>query len=267
MRPLGEGLDNTAYEAEGELVLRFSKEPDAALRAEGVLREARLLDVVRKISPLPTPEPRFTAPDQGCLAYVKLPGAQLLDLFPVREASSVAATLGHFLSALHSASTTAMAKLVETDDVPLTEWLGEAQEIYGEVASRVPPSFWRPAEAFLEGAPPSRAGALVFSHNDLGIEHVLVDAESRVTGIIDWTDAAITDPATDFGRIYRDLGPAALDVALAAYGDQGTLRERAEFYARCGVFEDLAYGMETGDDRYTGKSLAAMQWLFPVSAA
>ena len=32
-----------------------------------------------------------------------------------------------------------------------------------------------------------------------------------VTGVLDWGDAAITDPAYDIGLLYRDLGPAALD--------------------------------------------------------
>jgi aminoglycoside phosphotransferase (APT) family kinase protein len=34
-----------------------------------------------------------------------------------------------------------------------------------------------------------------------------VDVEvSRITGIIDYTEAAITDPARDLALIYRDLG-------------------------------------------------------------
>lgn len=41
------------------------------------------------------------------------------------------------------------------------------------------------------------------------------------------------------------------------------LRERAVFYARCSVFEDLAHGIETGQERYIDKSVAAMVWLFP----
>ena len=40
------------------------------------------------------------------------------------------------------------------------------------------------------------------------------------------------------------------------------LGERAAFYARCGLLEDLAYGSQTGLNAYTDKSLAALQWLF-----
>jgi hypothetical protein len=47
-------------------------------------------------------------------------------------------------------------------------------------------------------------------------------------------------------------------------GDLVTLSERAVFYARCSVFEDLAYGIRTGRHQYADKSLAAMAWLFPA---
>lgn len=70
------------------------------------------------------------------------------------------------------------------------------------------------------------------------------------------------------GLVYRDLGPAAARVAIRSYrteaNDIAALRQRAVFYARCSVFEDLAYGIETGRDKYVDKSLAAMEWLFPA---
>ena len=118
------------------------------------------------------------------------------------------------------------------------------------------------------GAPVPSGGGYepVFTHDDLGIEHVLADPSTwAVTGVIDWTDAAVTDPARDFGRILRDLGPAALEAALTAAGRpaDGSLRDRAVAYARCGVLEDLAFGLSTGRPTYTGKSLAALGWLFP----
>jgi aminoglycoside phosphotransferase (APT) family kinase protein len=152
----------------------------------------------------------------------------------------------------------------------LATWQREAAAGYPAVAAHVPPAHRRPVKAFLAAAPPVSGYAAVFSHNDLGIEHVLVDpAMWTVTGVIDWSDAAIVDPAYDFGLLYRDLGPAALDTALAAYRtdthDVGALRDRAVFFGRCGVIEDLAYGVQTGRHRYVDKSLAALEWLFPAA--
>lgn len=117
-------------------------------------------------------------------------------------------------------------------------------------------------EEFLTGGTPADRPGLVFSHNDLGMEHVLVDPRTwTVSGVIDWTDAAFTDPAYDLGLIYRDLGPAAFGAALAAYGSDEP-RERAVFLARCTVLEDLAYGIRSGKRVYADNALASLEWLF-----
>lgn len=176
------------------------------------------------------------------------------------------------LSALHAAPLDRMADLVDRDDPPLAQWRDEAAELYSALAGQVPVVRRGPIEGFLDAPPPQDAYRPVFSHNDLGIEHVLIDQrETTVSGIIDWSDAAVVDPAYDFGLLYRDLGTVALDAAMGSYrtevNDVSTLRRRAAFYARCSVFEDLAYGLETGQDKYVDKSMAAMQWLFPGSSS
>ena len=269
---LGQGTDHLAYEVDGELIVRCSKQRDATARAAHIDREARLLAAVAAISPLPVPEPSFTVPEQGCLAYRKLPGVPLLDLPQpqrIQHGPPFAATLGQLLTALHAAPVQDLTGLVELDDQPLARWRAEAAETYAAVAGEVPPGYRPRVEAFLDAPPPAEGWTPVFSHNDLGIEHVLVDPGTwAVTGVIDWSDAAIVDPASDFGLLYRDLGPAALHAALGSYrtgtNDPMTLGERAAFYARCMLFEDLAYGLQTSDDRYVDKSHAAMTWLFPA---
>lgn len=70
-----------------------------------------------------------------------------------------------------------------------------------------------------------------------------------ITGIIDWTDAAIADPARDFALIYPDLGPDALAAMPVRYQrplrDDG--RERILLLARSPLIEDIAYGLNGGD--------------------
>jgi aminoglycoside phosphotransferase (APT) family kinase protein len=269
---LAEGQENVAYEVNGELIVRFSKEPDPVRRAARVDREARLLAAVASISPLPVPEPELVAAEAGCLAYRKLPGLPLPDL-PHQQlaprAAQVAAVLGTMLAALHAVPVERLADLVGTDDQPLDGWRDDAGQDYRDTASVVPAARRGAIGTFLAAPPPPGPGALVFSHNDLGIEHVLADPRTwAVTGILDWGDAAITDPAYDIGLLYRDLGPAALDAVIGGYpagpADAAALRERAVFYARCSALEDLAYGLRTGQRTYADRSLAALGWLFPA---
>ncbi|MBF6078585.1 phosphotransferase family protein [Nocardia beijingensis] len=271
---LGEGEDNVAYEVNGELIVRFTKESDPESRAARVINEAGLLAAIAGVSPLPVPEPCFSVVERGCLAYFKLPGRPLIDL-PASQrsarAQSIATVLGRFLAAVHAVPVDRMADFVDTDDQPKAVWLDEAARIYETITDMVPEAHRPAVEVFLDARPAADRYGLVFSHNDLGIEHVLVEPVSAtVTGVIDWSDAAIADPAYDFGLIYRDLGPSALDAALRAYRasaeDSRAIRERAAFYARCGVLEDLAYGIENGLRGYLDKSLAALTWLYPIPA-
>jgi aminoglycoside phosphotransferase (APT) family kinase protein len=254
--PAGAGLENLAYEVNGELIVRIRRRPDPAL----VIREAEVLATVAEVSPVPVPVPVFSDPSLGCLAYRKLPGLPLLGS---PGGAPVAAALGEFLAAVHTLPVERMAALVDHDDPPLIEWRDEAASLYAAVAGRVPVRHRDPVAAFLSAPPPDGGYRPVFSHNDLGIEHVLVDGD-RVTGVIDWSDAAIVDPAYDFGLLYRDLGPDRVRAALRRYRSSPALEERALFYARCSVFEDLAYGIETGRQEYAEKSLAALDWLFPA---
>ena len=77
----------------------------------------------------------------------------------------------------------------------------------------------------------------------------------------------MVDAAYDFGLICRDLGPTALDAALDSYRTRfaadPAIGDRALFYARCSVFEDLAYGLHPEHRMYFDKSVTALTWLFP----
>ena len=216
------------------------------------------------------PEPVSSDPELGCLAYLKIQGTPLL-VAPAPErlahAESIATTLGDFLTAIHAISVDRIPDLVPSVDRSMREWKLEAAAHYATVAERIPGASRGPVEAFLHEPLPREHHSVAFSHNDLGIEHVLVDpATWTITGVIDWSDAAFVDPAYDFGLLYRDLGPAALEAALRTYRNDaepaGPLRERAVFYARCSVFEDLAYGVERNLAPYVDKSLSALEWLF-----
>lgn len=259
MDELGRGQDHVAY-TKGNMVVRIVSDN----AAEIVEREAQVLAFVAELTELRVPRPTSVDPEAGSLSYELLPGVPLIEVDDrVRErvAPRVASELGRLLKALHAVEPERVRDLVGTEDQPLDGWLEDSKAEY-EVAAATIPDRHRPAvEQFLAADTPPRGDELVFSHNDLGIEHVLVDPASlAITGIIDWSDAALCDPAYDFGLILRDLGSEALAAAYASYGAE--IGDRVTFYARCTLLEDLAYGIENGRERYVAKSLAALDWLF-----
>jgi aminoglycoside phosphotransferase (APT) family kinase protein len=262
---LGGGTDNAAYEVNGELVVRASKEADPRRRSESIRREAELLVAVAGFSTLPVPEPVFADAEAGVLAYFKLPGLPLMDQ-RVEEPARLAPALGGFVGHLHRAPLGKIEPLVGRDFYPLVAWREDAERDFRRIAGRVPAADRRLVENFLGRTPPAEPRAAAFCHNDLGAEHVLADARTgAVTGVIDWADAAIADPARDLALILRDLGPEAFDLALAHYGyrfDEAD-RERAAFYARCKLLENIAYGLNTpGAARYAEAGLAHLTRTF-----
>lgn len=259
---LGAGLDHDAYRL-GDLVVRLGRAAGADLR-----READLLLFVANRCPVPVPQP--VAGGASWIAYPMLPGTPLLGCaagFRARHAHSLAATLGALLAALWSTPPERAAPVSDEDATPPEAWRDEAAKHARGLAAELP-SGVRPALGrFLAAPPPPPAARRLLTHNDLGAEHVLVDPGSgRLTGVIDWSDAAIADPAKDLGLVLRDLGSEALDIAMRAVGGEigglGDLHPRALFYARCLALEDLAYGLERDESAYVDSATAALFRLF-----
>ena len=61
----------------------------------------------------------------------------------------------------------------------------------------------------------------VLTHGDLHAGHILIDAIAQVTDFIDWTEAAVADPARDFVAHYRTFGLYALNKLISAYAKAG----------------------------------------------
>ncbi|MBD1870832.1 macrolide 2'-phosphotransferase [Cyanobacteria bacterium FACHB-471] len=57
----------------------------------------------------------------------------------------------------------------------------------------------------------------VLTHGDLHAGHILINSQAQVTGFIDWTEAAVTDPAHDFVAHYRTFSEDALNKLIDAY--------------------------------------------------
>ena len=229
VEPLDPGLDHRVYAVGDRLVARFG---DRAVE-EAALLAAIAPRLLLRV-PVPVPVPVVVDAAAGCMVLPRVPGRPLLEI-PRAERRRFAPLLLRFAEAVHALDVEAP----EADDTP-EAWLEEAHATWARVRDEVPEGI----EPRLVAPPP--AARKVFIHGDLGAEHVFADG-GRITGVIDWGDAALGDPAIDHGRLMRDLG---------VDGD-----ERARFYALCTAIEDLAFGLETGRDAYRDNALAALAGL------
>jgi aminoglycoside phosphotransferase (APT) family kinase protein len=58
----------------------------------------------------------------------------------------------------------------------------------------------------------------VVCHGDLHVRHLLVDRDGTATGVIDWGDLCLADPAVDLSIAYFGFAGKARADLLSAYG-------------------------------------------------
>jgi aminoglycoside phosphotransferase (APT) family kinase protein len=69
------------------------------------------------------------------------------------------------------------------------------------------------------------AGTPVLVHGDLHARHLLVGAAGRATGVVDWGDLCLADPAVDLSLGFAAFSGRAREAFLAAYGPVDAERE------------------------------------------
>jgi aminoglycoside 2''-phosphotransferase len=82
-------------------------------------------------------------------------------------------------------------------------------------------------------------------HGDLGGENILFDPTSiRLTGIIDWSYAQISDPALEFAHLFI-YKPALGEEALRHYGQiESDFKKRIQLYVDSEPFYDVMWGVD-----------------------
>ena len=259
---LGEGWDNVVWTVGDDLVLRLRKDGTPEERADAVQHDVALLGFAARHATVRVPEVVAAAPEDGALLTTRVPGRPAVDVAP--DLPALATTLAELLTALHAVPHADATAVVEPDPDGAEEWLRVIGEEYAAARDGVPPDLREPVEAFLATPPPAPATRLVFCHNDVRDDHVMVDpASGLVIGLIDWGDAVLGDPALDLATVLADFGRPTLARVLAAYGGprEDGLEERLLHVARRRLVEDLAWRVRTGDRaglRRTAVSLRAV---------
>lgn len=262
----GEGTANIAYEINIEFIFRFPKNQVAL---EQLKHELAVQPLLNQHISLPTPQFLYVPSDGSFVGYKKLEGVPMLyKLDDFSNYDEFYPEIGKFFSELHSISSGEYSHLgLRTQNRSLEEWRVFGERYFQKTKHALPSHYYDSiteffnSEAFL--ADDLRSGSYVLCHNDLGVEHILINND-EITGIIDWGDVTLADPACDLARIYRDLGPKALDKILLNYvcpdSVEEGIRERAMFFGKCLFFEDLHYGLTHKE--YLKKSLRVIGEIF-----
>ena len=177
-------------------------------------------DLERPRGPADLERPRGLADLEPLFAYPWLPGASISDA----PTATIVDDLARFLGALH-----AMTDLPMVVDPTPDTIVSRLQAI---VRARFLASVPDDRRAIVEDACARHVTSAVVAcpvHGDLAARNLLVE-RGRLSGVIDWSDSVISDPAIDFGAIAAWAGMPVVDELVAKTGRAGdhALRSRAE---------------------------------------
>jgi aminoglycoside 2''-phosphotransferase len=267
---LGEGCDSSAFDVNSEWVFRFPKRADVE---QQLLLEFRVLPVLAAHSPLPLPNFCFLGQPSVAFprhfgGYPKLPGVPGNRVDPrAVPFDRWAPMLARFLSWLHAFSVHDAIELgVKYEQVAAlieevqADALGDFEQV-GQVAPDAPLESWH---TYLTSGPPMSAPVLsttVVVHRDLAAEHVLCDPTTMaITGIIDWSEIAISDALVDFAGLFHWGGTPFIRAVLSSYDgplDAAAL-PLAQFLAACRGVGDVVFGLETARREYVEAGIRAL---------
>ncbi|MFC1745961.1 phosphotransferase [Candidatus Riflebacteria bacterium] len=257
LEPLGDGWDNTAFYVNKAFVFRF---PRRHMAVKWLENENLILPKIYNKVTLPIPLPlfigkpcnNFPCPFSG---YAIIPGITACRAgLSKKKRIELAATIAEFLKSLHSISAANASSFGAEPDqlgrfdiakrkVKLFEYISwlEQKGVINNVAV---------IKAMLESAaiePGKVRETLV--HGDFYCRHLLVDSIGGASGIIDWGDIHIGNPAIDISIAPGFLPAEGQQIFRDVYGDidEDTWR-LARFRALSTAIILLAYGSDLNDN-------------------
>lgn len=258
------GWDNIVAEVNDEFIFRFPRRPQTARQ---LAMESQLLPELSRAVSLPIPCPEFVAP--GMMGYRRIPGDPLPPEFILGHVSPDAtrrmgAQLGTFLCEVHKFSVERAVELGVPHATERDSWMG----LYTEVERRVFPLLTAAERAWAQHLfesflcnPLSLAFTPVLLHGDLGPDHILFDRHAdRITGIIDFGDARISDPGYDL-QLRNAYGEVFWEALLERYLlpiDPG-FDVRLMFYTRRAPFHEILYGLDCDLPEHIAGGLASLR--------
>lgn len=268
-----QGWDSVVVEVNDDWIFRI---PRRAQVAESLQLEVALLPELGPRLPIPVPRFEIVGGDDPVelVGYRKLHGSPLdVALAEGADPSALARQVGAFLAALHGFDVARAEQL----GLPATDgpaWLARYGEFREWAEQRAVPLLARPERRrasllFEDFFSRARSGfAIAVVHADLGPEHALCRRDG-VSGVIDWGDVRIGDPALDFAWLLHGVANPFGDLLLAGYREAGgiadpELRARALFYHRLAPWYHVHYGLEFDHPEFVDSGLAAVRSRLPA---
>jgi aminoglycoside 2''-phosphotransferase len=266
-----DGWDSLVLDIEDTFIFRFPRRPETLA---GYAREAALLPALSRVLSTQVPKFEFSClqdpnPEHCFVGYRKIHGLQLSA--GLTNSSQIAFELANFLTTLHRFPVDEAEKLTLSKADALI-WQKTYLDFFVWIQEHVFPMLKAPirdqATAIWEGFLNLEANFRfqpVLMHGDLCGDHVLCEEQREgLSGVIDWGDARLGDPAGDFAGLFFIGGPNLLKQVLKAY--QGTVDatflSRVAFYLAAIPFHQIRFGLQVGDQCHLEEGLHSLPVFF-----
>lgn len=242
-----QGWDSVATVVEGRWLDRRPSYPDVEARLR---TETLLMPRIAPLLPLATPVPIVVGEHPLRVRHVLVPGgpAPSADL-----GAEDGRRLGEFLRCLHDLPVSLYVETGVPDAVSArAELLATLERMLHRVQPMLPEDLRQKGSDLL--ADVALAGPSALVHGDLGPEHVRYD-EGRITGIIDWSDARVADPALDLAWALFGTSEAFAEAVATSYGVTDEELTRALAWWRLGPWYEVLWGLGPGGQEYVESGL------------
>ena len=256
IRIFDDGWDYIVIVVNDETAFRFPRREDYA---KTLPIEVSFLEQFASKSPVSVPKLIYKKDEETGISFVTyefIPGVQFTknvsNNFSKEELLTIAQQLGSFLTTVHSFPIEKAKQLGVQQIDSLNSWEQRLKKIRKEVFSHISKNEqdWtiKLFESFLQIVRKMPINSVLI-HSDIRPEHIIVDPETHtLSGIIDFGDIEIADPAYDF-TFLAQYGQGFLTQAYQNYilPRDEAFETRRQFYEDRHVVTNLEHSLELGD--------------------
>lgn len=264
-----EGQNNDIVIINDNIIFKFPKYFEGI---EKLKRETQILNVLKKHITLEIPNSQYNNFDSYKVGYV-YSGYKMItgvsfrqDIFNrIKRKDIIAKQIATFLNELHS------IPLKEMDNYELTviDGYSEWTNLFERIQQKLFPFMKKVSQALVSNNFNSFFKEnfnfnQTLIHGDFGPSNIIFDSNNEIiSGIIDFNEVSIGDPAIDIASLIGPFGYGEQFVKSfeLIYPNIETLLERARFYASTFALQEALFGIEVGNKEAFAAGIKHYIWI------
>lgn len=249
------GQNNDVLIVNDNLVFRFPKYVEGIKK---LIKETEVLEQIKGMLSLSIPYPQYRSMETNEVGkvftgYQRIGGTPLWpDMMKnIHNEERIASQLVQFLTELHSQPVDSLG----IEKKSAVDALNSIVNLYGKFKDKLFPYMNETSkseidhifERFLSNKELLSFNTVLI-HGDFGASNILWDSKrEEITGIIDFGETEIGDPAYDFAGLLSSYGQPFVKRCLNMYPDGEKIFERMTFYKSTFALQEALHGVENDD--------------------